>query len=389
MGMGFFPARHHEMMLPVMVLTCHETKEPKPPDARCHRWIIARHAQFHTVGLFNSRNGPTIIARQLGGMCGHHAPQRRKRCAITCRQGGKSVRQHRLIHNRVRNQTVHIGQMGPQASKIDFVPVRARIGFEQAYGFGKSRKGPLPRLCKTCCRRRPILRMRRVIHVTTMVPVGQLGCCQGSPAEQRQHRQYHFRFHAISPHLPRASYPTPHPSRMISIMSHWMQIFDDAPMRTLQQGAVLFRREDRVQSMYLVRSGMVALERPLADGTALTLSIATAGMALAEASLSAQTYHCDAIACTKAEIAVMSRTAFRSALRDRPDAALSLVETMAREVQSQRARIEILRLRRVSERLDAWLDLNGEPAAGAWIKVADQIGVSPPALYRELARRRK
>jgi CRP-like cAMP-binding protein len=176
---------------------------------------------------------------------------------------------------------------------------------------------------------------------------------------------------------------------MISIMSDWQQIFDDAPMKTIAQGAVLFRREDRVRSMFLVRSGMVALERPLTDGNALTLCVATAGMALAEASLFATTYHCDAIARMNAEIAIMPRAAFRSALREWPDAALSLIETHAKEVQSQRAHIEILRLRRVSDRLDAWLDLNGEPLTGEWIRVADYIGVSPPALYRELARRRK
>jgi CRP-like cAMP-binding protein len=176
---------------------------------------------------------------------------------------------------------------------------------------------------------------------------------------------------------------------MIYIMSDWRQIFSDASIRTFAQGSVLFRREDPVHSLFLVRSGMVALERPLTDGTALTLSIATAGMALAEASLFATTYHCDAIARMNTEIATMPRTAFRAALRKRPDAALSLIETHAKEVQSQRARIEILRLRRVSDRLDAWLDMHGVPPTGEWIRVADQIGVSPPALYRELARRRK
>jgi len=73
---------------------------------------------------------------------------------------------------------------------------------------------------------------------------------------------------------------------------------------------------------------------------------------------------------------------------DDPGAALSLIETHAREVQAQRARIEILRLRRVSDRLDAWLDLYGEPKKGEWIAIADKIGVSPPALYRELAKRK-
>lgn len=175
---------------------------------------------------------------------------------------------------------------------------------------------------------------------------------------------------------------------MISIMSGWQHLFDDAPLRTLEQGTVLFRREDRVRSMYLVGSGAVALERPMKDGTALTLHTATAGTALAEASLFAETYHCDAVARTPAQIATMPRADFLAALRDEPNAALSLIETHAREVQAQRARIEILRLRRVTDRLDAWLDLHGEPEKGEWIRVADQIGVSPPALYRELARRR-
>lgn len=176
---------------------------------------------------------------------------------------------------------------------------------------------------------------------------------------------------------------------MISIMSGWQRIFDEAPLRTLEQGEVLFRRDDRITSMYFVRSGEVALERPLADGTSLTLHCAKAGQALAEASLFAETYHCDAIVRSATQLAGLPRAVFLSALQDQPKAALSLIETHAREIQAQRSRMEILRLRRVSERLDAWLDLNGEPEKGQWIRIADQIGVSPPALYRELARRRR
>lgn len=175
---------------------------------------------------------------------------------------------------------------------------------------------------------------------------------------------------------------------MISIMSKWMQIFENAPMQDFAKGHALFRRDDPVRSMYLVRAGSVALERPLKDGGLLTLHVAGPGAALAEASLFSETYHCDAIARCDASVAVLSRIKFLSALRQWPDAAMSMIETHARAVQMQRARIEILRLRRVSDRLDAWLELNREPPKGGWIKVADQIGVSPAALYRELARRR-
>jgi CRP-like cAMP-binding protein len=127
----------------------------------------------------------------------------------------------------------------------------------------------------------------------------------------------------------------------------------------------------------------------MTNGVTLLLHTATASMALAEASLFAGTYHCDAVARSDAEVACLPRTAFLDAIRNRPDAALSLIETHAKEVQAQRARIEILRLRRVADRLDAWLDLHGDPSTGEWINVAGQIGVSPPALYRELARRRR
>lgn len=176
---------------------------------------------------------------------------------------------------------------------------------------------------------------------------------------------------------------------MISIMSDWLQIFDGAPLRALEQGAVLFRREDRVSFMYLVLSGAVALERLMKDGTALTLHIAEAGNAVAEASLFAETYHCDAVVRTAAQIATVPRADMLAALEDEPKSALSLIETHTREIQTQRSRIEILRLRRVSDRLDAWLDLYGEPKKGEWIRIADQIGVSPPALYRELAKRKR
>jgi CRP-like cAMP-binding protein len=171
-------------------------------------------------------------------------------------------------------------------------------------------------------------------------------------------------------------------------MPGWHHIFDHAPLRTLDQGAVLFRQEDPIRFMFLVQAGAVAMERPMTDGSVLTVHVATAGSALAEASLFAETYHCDAIARTPSQVAALPRADILSALSDHSDWALSLIETHAKEVQAQRSRIEILRLRRVCDRLDAWLDLYGEPAKGEWIRVADQIGVSPPALYRELARRR-
>lgn len=175
---------------------------------------------------------------------------------------------------------------------------------------------------------------------------------------------------------------------MIAIMSAWPSLFDDAPVRRFGAGHVLFQRGDPVRSLFLVKSGAIVLERPKADGTALTLHVAEEGTLLAEASLFADAYHCNAFVRTPSQVGRLPKRVVLAALRASPDMALDLLAGSARLVQAQRTRIEILRLRRVSDRLDAWLDLHGEPARGEWIRVADAIGVTPPALYRELARRR-
>ncbi len=172
-------------------------------------------------------------------------------------------------------------------------------------------------------------------------------------------------------------------------MSALQSIFGDARERTIEPGGVLFRRDESIRSIFLVRVGTVALERPLADGTALTLHRASEGTIIAEASLFADKYHCDAIAKEHTVVACLQREVLLRSLADQPDAALEFIKAQSHELQSQRARVEILRLQRVADRLDAWLELHGEPAVGHWKRVAEEIGVSSPALYRELAQRRR
>ena len=48
-------------------------------------------------------------------------------------------------------------------------------------------------------------------------------------------------------------------------------------------------------------------------------------------------------------------------------------------------------MRTVAERLEAWTAWNGSksPKKGEWKLVANQIGVSPEALYREFAKNRR
>jgi hypothetical protein len=56
-----------------------------------------------------------------------------------------------------------------------------------------------------------------------------------------------------------------------------------------------------------------------------------------------------------------------------------------------RSRAELLSLKKVSDRFEAWLELRGcvMPEKGQWVSVAREIGVSPEALYRYLAANRR
>lgn len=174
---------------------------------------------------------------------------------------------------------------------------------------------------------------------------------------------------------------------MIRIMSDaWTDVFADAREHALPAGTVLFHRGDPVRHLFLVREGRVALRRSLRDGGSLTLDVAEPGKVVAIGSLFSDVTHCDAVCRTDSRLASRPVEAVLDRLGTSP--AVPLLADSAHEVQALRARVEVLRLHGLSDRLDAYLELYGAPVAGGWVRVADWIGVSAAALYRELGRRR-
>lgn len=155
-------------------------------------------------------------------------------------------------------------------------------------------------------------------------------------------------------------------------------------------GSVLFRQGDPVRHYYVVRSGCVHLVRWGADGTCAVMQRATGDSVLAESSLFGTAYHCDAVAVSDSMLARADVVSVRTALDSDRTLLRELTQHLGREVQRMRARVELLARRTVAERLNGWLALNGElPDRGNWRTVAEDIGVSPEALYRELQRRRE
>lgn len=157
--------------------------------------------------------------------------------------------------------------------------------------------------------------------------------------------------------------------------------------RRVLRGEPLFYAGDHVRRLLAVTSGEVHLTRTLPDGSPLILQRAHAPAVLAEASLYSERYHCDAFARTEAQLLEFDAAELRSHLAADTQLATAWTKTLARQVQSARQLSEILRLKTVRERLDAWLLANDGAAPPTWKSVADEIGVSPAALYREISRR--
>lgn len=181
-------------------------------------------------------------------------------------------------------------------------------------------------------------------------------------------------------------------ANMITIMLSLKSLIlaEQAAERLLDARETLFRLGEPVKRLYVVIEGEVVLERLSQDGQRLILQRARMGDVLAEASFFAEAYHCDAVALTEARITGASLSRLRIASRNDPAVMEIIARHLAAQVQQNRARAEILSLKRVSERLDAWIALNGGelPAKGGWHVLADEIGVTAEALYRELARRK-
>jgi CRP-like cAMP-binding protein len=161
--------------------------------------------------------------------------------------------------------------------------------------------------------------------------------------------------------------------------------------RELDPNQFLFHRGDAVRHMHVVRDGEVRLVRYLEDGAALVLQRARAGSIVAEASLFAAVYHCDGSAYVPTRMKSIPKETVTERLWKSHSLSEAFAAHLAREVQQARMRSEILMFKTVKQRLVAWLATRGGtlPARGNWRSVAMEIGVSPEALYRELAKRRR
>ncbi|MCI5077360.1 Crp/Fnr family transcriptional regulator [Oricola sp.] len=160
--------------------------------------------------------------------------------------------------------------------------------------------------------------------------------------------------------------------------------------RRLEPGESLFRQGDPVSSLFAVQSGMFRLVRYGAGGDAVVLQQARGGDTVAEASIYSDVYHCSAECVAAGSVLSVPAARFRERLRSDPAFAEEWTRYLARSIQNARARSEILAARTIEERLARWRAWFGDlPEKGQWKELAVEIGVTPEALYRALARGRR
>ncbi|MBG6145760.1 Crp/Fnr family transcriptional regulator [Roseibium album] len=174
-------------------------------------------------------------------------------------------------------------------------------------------------------------------------------------------------------------------------MSDWLsQVFSDATRRSFEKGERLFHTGDRVLKVFWVLEGQIDLVRVTPSGNEMVLQSAGHGTVLAEASVYSESYHCDAVARSEGTVAQLGTNAFKDRLATNRIWAENWAGSLAHSVQRARLNTEIRSLKRVADRLDFWLAVNSDASAEKPIKdIAAEIGVSPEALYRELAKRRR
>lgn len=165
------------------------------------------------------------------------------------------------------------------------------------------------------------------------------------------------------------------------------------PLHTvdLATGEAFFRRGDPPRGLAFVVSGRVELMRWTSAGDPVRVHTAHPGESFAEASIFEERCHCDGIAVRPSKVRFAPRSDVLAAISAAPDLAIALTRHLALALVAARRLIELRAVHPLSARALVYLTEFAQPdgslpAGRTLASMADDLAVSPPALYRTLAR---
>ncbi|WP_375691725.1 Crp/Fnr family transcriptional regulator [Pseudooceanicola sp. LIPI14-2-Ac024] len=155
-------------------------------------------------------------------------------------------------------------------------------------------------------------------------------------------------------------------------------------------GTQLFCQGDRPRALFALRDGRVDLMRWTSAGSAVRVHAAGPGETLAEASLFAEAYHCDALVREDATVIRFALPAVLEACETSPILAFALMRHLASSLRDARRRVELRAVNPLTDRLLLRLaelaDAEGHlPETLVMKDIAAEIGATPEATYRAMA----
>lgn len=167
---------------------------------------------------------------------------------------------------------------------------------------------------------------------------------------------------------------------------------DAARITELPRDAQLFRRGQTPRKIHCLLSGEIHLVRYSRRGAAMVLARSRGGF-IAEASLDAPRYHCDALVVADAVVLSLPLPIYRNALDHNAAFRRARFAAQAREIRRLRAQGERLALPTAEERLTHYIETEGSDGGielDRPLKVlASELNLSHEALYRTLSRMEK
>ena len=156
---------------------------------------------------------------------------------------------------------------------------------------------------------------------------------------------------------------------------------------THRRGDLLFVQRKRPTRMFYICSGEVVLQRTSVQGDCFVVQRVRHGF-VAEASLQASGYHCDAVITGPGEHLSIPIDLFRHALVSDAAFAMRWIGTLNQELKRLRSQCERLSLKGVRARLLHLIETegrNGRLTLNASVKsLASELAVTHEALYRAL-----
>ena len=150
---------------------------------------------------------------------------------------------------------------------------------------------------------------------------------------------------------------------------------------TARKGAVLFREGDPTDGMFVCVTALVRMERMGPNGEPVTIHTAKAPQSFAEASVFADTYHCDAVVMSPGEIVRIPKAVILAGFADL-EFSVAYNRIMSRQVQAYRQIIEIISIKSAVERVYAAVVAG--LLDGSVMSLSQRIALTHEATYRAL-----